>query len=194
MHLAGDDHRVDDAAEIVGRGEVDDRQMTGIGIDLDLGDIGSGRKGEILWVVERGLVEPRLQLLMREIVRHIGGQRDLAQTLRAVGAGDGELAVLELDIGLSGFQQMGGDLLALGDDLVHRLDERAAAHRQRARAVGAHTEGDLVRVAMHDLDRLDRDAEPVGDELGEGRLVSLAMRMRAGQDGHATGRVHPHRR
>ena len=88
MHLPGDDHRVDDAAEIVRRGEIDDRQMPGIGVDLDFGDMRARRKGEVLRVVERGLVEPRLQLVMREIVRHIGGQRDLGERLFAVGAGD----------------------------------------------------------------------------------------------------------
>src|SRR5436190_2180137 len=39
MHLAGDDHRVDDAAEIVRRREVDDLQPAGVGIDLDFGDM-----------------------------------------------------------------------------------------------------------------------------------------------------------
>ena len=41
-----------------------------------------------------------------------------------VGAGDGERAVLELDVLHRGFHQVGGDLLALGDDLVHRLHHR----------------------------------------------------------------------
>ena len=85
-------------------------ELAGVGVDLDLGDMRARREGEVLRVVERGLVEPRLQLLMRVVVRHIGGQRDLAEALRAVGAGDGELAVLELDIGLGRFEQMGGDL------------------------------------------------------------------------------------
>ena len=102
-----------------------------------------------------------------------------------------ELAVLELDIGLGGFEQVGGDLAALGDDLVHRLDDRRAADGERARAVGAHAEGDLVGVAVDDLDALDRDAEPVGDELGEGRLVPLAVAVRSGEDRDAAGRMDP---
>ena len=107
-------------------------------------------------------------------------------------AGDGKLAVLELDVGFRGFEQVGRNLLALGDDLVHRLDDRGAADRQRARAVSAHAEGDLVGVAVHDLDLLDRHAEPVGDELGKGRLVALTVRMRAGQHRDAAGWMHPH--
>ncbi len=82
------------------------------------------REGEVLRVIERGLVEAGLELVMREVVRHIGGQRHLAQGLGPVGAGDGELAVLEFDIGLGGFEEVGGDLAPLGDDFVHRLDDR----------------------------------------------------------------------
>ena len=36
----------------------------------------------------------------------------------------------------------------------------------------------------------DRDAEPVGDELREGRLMPLAVAMRAGEHGDAAGRMH----
>ena len=150
------------------------------------------REGEVLRVVERALVEAGIQLLMRKIVRHIGGQRDLGERFRPVSTGDGELAVLELDIGLGGFEQMGGDLAALGDDLVHRLDDRAAADRQRTRAVSSHAERQFVRVAVDDLDRLDRDAEILGDELGECRLVPLAVAVRAGQYRDAAGRVYPY--
>ena len=39
MHLALDDHRVDDVAEIVDRRPTDDLGVAGIGIDLDLADV-----------------------------------------------------------------------------------------------------------------------------------------------------------
>ena len=42
---------------------------------------------------------------------------------------------------------------------------------------------------MDDLDVLDRDAEAVRDELGERRLVALAVAMGAGEHRHRTGRV-----
>src|SRR3546814_13560250 len=54
--------------------------------------------------------------------------------------------------------------------------------------------GDRAGVAMHDLDVLDRHAERVGDELGEGRLVALAVAVRAGEDGDRAGRVETHLR
>ena len=39
VDLAGDDHRVDDAAEIIARGEVDNRYLSGFGVDFDFGDV-----------------------------------------------------------------------------------------------------------------------------------------------------------
>ena len=51
--------------------------MHGLGIDLDLGDMRTGRKGEVDRIVVGVLVEAGLQHFERIIVRHIGGERDL---------------------------------------------------------------------------------------------------------------------
>ena len=48
MHLALDDHRVDDAAEIVGRDELDDVGLAGVGIDLDLADVAPAGKVKLV--------------------------------------------------------------------------------------------------------------------------------------------------
>ena len=164
----------------------------GVGVDLDLADVRARRKGEVGRIVERRLVQPRLELVERVVVRHVRGERDLAERLAAVGAGDGELAVLELDVGLRRLEQVRGDLLALGDDLVERLDDRRAADRERARAVGAHAEQHAAGVAVHDVDVLDRNAEARRDDLRERRLVALAVAVRAGEHRHAAGRMHAH--
>ena len=89
---------------------------------------------------------------------------------------------------------MRGDLLALGDDLVARLRERRAADDQRARAVGAHAELHLVGVAEHDVDILERHAEFLADDLRVGRLVTLAVIVRADKHGDLAGRVDAHGR
>ena len=39
VHLALDDHRVDDVAEVVDRDELLDLHLAGVGIDLDLADV-----------------------------------------------------------------------------------------------------------------------------------------------------------
>ena len=67
-------------------------------------------------------------------------------------------------------------------DLVERLDDRGNADRAGARPIGAHAELHLVGVAMHDADIVDRDAEPLGDDLRERRLVALAVLVAAGED------------
>src|SRR5262249_60078321 len=130
-------------------------------------------------IVESGFVEPGLQLVERIVVRHVSREGYLAEGLAAIGSCNRELAILELDVGFRGFEQVCRDLLALGDDLVQRFHDRRAADCERARAVCAHAERNAPRVAMHDLDVLDRNAEPARNYLRESGLVSLPVAMRA---------------
>ena len=74
---------------------------------------------------------------------------------------------------------MRGDLLRLGFDLFHRLDDGGTANRDRARAVGAHAELHFIGVAMDDLHLADRNADTFGDQWREGRLVALAVAVRS---------------
>ena len=140
--------------KIIGGGEIQQGDCPGISIDLDLGDVGAWRISEVRRIVKGRLVEAGLDRIDRIIVRHIGGQSDLGERYRPVGACDGKLSALELDVGLRDLEQVGGDLLALAHHFVDRLDESRAADRERARGVGAHAEGDLVRVAMYDIDHV----------------------------------------
>lgn len=45
---------------------------------------------------------------------------------------------------------------------------------------------------MDDVDHLERDTEAIGHDLGERSLVALAVAVRAGEDGDATGGVRAH--
>ena len=65
--------------------------------------------------------------------------------------------------------------LCLLDDLVGRPHDRFAADDQRARAVGVHASVRDLRVAVQHLDVLERDPEPVGDDLAPRRLVPLTV-------------------
>ena len=192
MHLAFDDHRIDDGAEIIDRGPIHDLGLAGFDIDLDFADVAAGREREIGRIVERGFLQARLEFGAGEFVRDIGVERDIAESSRFVGAGDRELAVLELDIAFRRFQHEGGDFLGLGLDLVERLDDRRHADRAGARAIGAHAELHLVGIAVHDRNVLERNAKPLRHQLREGRLVALAVRMAAGEHFHGAGRVDPH--
>ena len=135
----------------------------------------AGREGKVGRIVERALFQSRLQLLTGEFVRDIGVERDVAPGRGFVGAGDGELSILELDVAFSRLEHKGRYLLGLGFDLIQRLDDGRHADRAGAGAISAHAELHLVGVAMHDRDVLDRQTEPVRYELGEGRLVALAV-------------------
>ncbi len=192
VHLALDDHGIDDVAEVVAGAEVHDRRRAGIGIDLDLADVRARRIGEVGGIVERGLVEAGFELVERIVVRHVGGEGDLRERNVLVRALDYELAVLELHVRIAHLHQVRGDLASLGDDLVERLDDRRAADRDRARAVGAHAEGDAPRVTVHDVDVVHADAEALRNHLREGRLVTLAVAVRAGEDRDLPGGMHAH--
>ena len=113
--------------------EAVDLDLAGLLVDFHLADVGAGREGEVGRVVEGGLVQARLQLVQRVVVRHVGRQRHLAEGDLLVGALHGELAVGELDVGIARLHQVGRDLLGLGLDLVQRLhDGRAADARSSA--------------------------------------------------------------
>ena len=67
---------------------------------------------------------------------------------------------------------------------------RGAAHRAGAAAVGAHAERNLPGVAVDDLHLLHRNAQLVGHQLRERRLVPLPVRVRARVHGHPARRMH----
>ncbi len=82
----------------------------------------------------------------------------------------------------------------LVDDLVRGADHGLAADDERARAVGVKA---LVRdlgVTVQDLDVLEGDTQPVGDDLAEGRLVPLTVRAHADDDLDLARREHAHAR
>ena len=85
---------------------------------------------------------------------------------------------------------MGGDLPALGDDLVHRLHHRGTTNRKAAAAIGAHSERDLPCIAVDHLRLIDRHAKLRRDKLREGGFMSLAVTVRAGEHRDAAGRMH----
>src|SRR5262245_49912492 len=70
-----------------------------------------------------------------------------------------------------GFQEMGGDFLALLDDLIYRLGDSAATYGGAAAAIGSPAILDLAGVTVDDFDTLDINPQFVGDNLGEGCIV-----------------------
>src|SRR5690348_2620625 len=120
-----------------------------------------------------------------ECERVEGGLRHLDHVDAAVGAGNPELSVAEFDVGLRRLESVRRDLARLVDDLPCRMFDRDAADRERARTAGPPSEAHDVAVALMNPDLLERQAEPVGDNLGIGRLMALARGLRP--DDHRRG-------
>ena len=104
VQLAGDDHWIDDGAEIVDREVTHYLRHASIGIDLDFRDVAA--IGEGRWRILGGVVDV-------ERIRYALGHLAFAKALRqfhdadrAVGAGDGEAAIGEFDVAFGCFQQM----------------------------------------------------------------------------------------
>ena len=119
-------------------------------------------------------------------------RRDLADRQRPVRARRGKEAILELDLVRLGAEQMRGDRLGLGHDLLGREIDRRPAERRRARAAGALADRNLVGVALDVMHLVGIDAEPVAQQLLVDRLVPLALGDRARQQGHGAAAVEAH--
>ena len=68
------------------------------------------------------------------------------------------------------------DVARLLDDALRRVVGRDAADGEASAAVRVHPERRDRRVAVQHLDVFVADAEPVGDDLGQRRLVALTVR------------------
>src|SRR3989454_4650317 len=113
---------------------------------------------------------------VRVLVGNVRGERDGAERHGlARHSLHLELALHVLDIVWRRFEQVRGDPPALLLDLVQRHENGGATDRSGAAPVRPHAEGDRAGIAVDDVDLLDGNLELVGDELGERRLVPLAV-------------------
>ena len=126
--------------------EAVDARRAGLGIDLDLADHDAGREGLDLVGEHRVAVE------------RLPG-RQLEQADAPVGADDLEGAVAIGDVGRRRLEPLGGEIAAALDHHVGGALQRRAADDGRGRAAGAAAARDAARVALADLDALDRHAE-----------------------------------
>ncbi len=160
VHLAVDDHGVDDVTEVVHGHEIDQPDETRFTVDLHLGDMRSRRVGEVFRVVKGLLGETRLEIL-GVIGRHVGRKGNLPEGQRLIAVPDDETAVGELHVARIRLEHVRGDAFALGDDLVRGRHQRRPANRQRPRPVGAKAELDPARIAVDHLDAIERHAQTV---------------------------------
>ena len=104
--------------------------------------------------------------------------------------GDGKTTAVECNV-------LGGDLHHLRCDLFCLLDnapganmDSGSADRHRTRIEGAVAGLDLLRVALHDVDILDRHLQHIGGDLRQRGRVPVTLAHRAGIQRRAAARIH----
>ena len=180
MGLAVHDHRIDAAAHVVDRRIAHDVDRAGVGIDLDLADGAAVREDGLVHFIVGDDGEAVL-----EIVRQVDAARPRARARAdrtAVGCRRGEAAVVQ----------------SISSRRVPRMARRwpwplsiscrtpRFDHRRRmahgAARMGAAADLHDVGVADDDVDDVDGQAEQIGRDLREARLVALPARLRADHD------------
>ena len=180
VDLALDDHRVDARAAVVDRDEAPHRDLAGARIDVDDADVGAERERQVRRVVDRSRrrARPRRPRAARSsrarpsaiswIVSPFSGSPLTNQRPFSHSRSSGETSSIAA-----------ATSRALSRTLRATSAVAAPRHRRRAAAVGAEPERRAVGVAVDHLDVLRRDAELLGDDLGERRLVALALGLAA---------------
>ena len=159
----------------------------GVDVDVHHADIGAERIGHVRRIIIAHRLEPRLHA-RRDFV--IGGPGDLAHRLERFRiALDAETVDVPFEIAFMHFEHEGGDHLRLGLDLARGHGDRGASHRGRARPVGAQPVRRRVGVALFDRDVVGGDADLGRDDLRPGRLVALALALRAHARDALAGRM-----
>src|SRR5206468_9039434 len=105
---------------------------------------------------------------------------------------DGKLSRLPHEVVFRSLQEMGRDLPGLVAHFPRRHRRGGAGRRRGTARVGAETVGSGVRVAFLDLDVGGGNAQLFGEDLRVGRLVALALGLRAEQLGIPAARSEEH--
>ena len=190
MHLTLDDHRVDSWAAVVDSDEAADLDLAGAGVDIGDADVGTEWIGEVGRVVHALAVEVSLDPVgkFQRAVRQHGDLLDRLAFLRV--ALDLPASELPLEVVGRALERGSGNDAGLVAHTPGHDRRGPAADRCRSRAVGAEAERGVVGVALNDFDILGWNAQLLGDDLGEGRLMPLALRDTAEPQLCLAGRVH----
>ncbi|CAB4882202.1 unannotated protein [freshwater metagenome] len=169
--LASNKHRVEDTTAVIHGEVVDEACVTGLFVDLDDGDVRAERVGGVA-LGEIEFVGELVALLLR-LGRELNPRDDLGGH-----AGDLEATVTLHDVSLRGLEQTGSNLLALLQHVLAGDEHCRPSSLQRTRTHRARTARHEVRVGLHVADLVHRNAELVGDDHRERRVVRLAVARR----------------
>jgi hypothetical protein len=183
VDLALEQHRVQHPAGIVAGDLLEVLHLTGLGVDLDHGHVGTEREGGAADRVVRGVRQAFGQFGVA-----LGGHGDVGPrpgdggSTRHVEAGR---VLVEHHVGLVGLEHAGGNLAGLVDQVGGGEEHGIAALLQRARAHRALAQRDEVGVAPHDVDLVHRDTGLLVGEHAPRRDVALTVGRGAGVDDRA---------
>ena len=172
MNLTFHDHGVDDVAAIVHGNKTANLDLARTLVNVDHADVGAEGEGQIRRIIVIDRLESRLHPL-----RHIGvcGEGNVLDALGLAGRPfDKEFARLPVQILLAALQQMSGDLFGLLADLARRHRRSRTGDGSAAAGVGSQAIGSGVGVAFLHRHIGCRNPQLLGDDLGIGRLMSLA--------------------
>ena len=191
VHEQGIDH----GSAVVRDPVAGDAHHARVAIHLDGGHVHARRERPVLRLVDVARLEPRLRA-RRQALAAVCLARDLGDAQAASGhAAHAVVAVLHLDVGLGGLEQMRGDASELLLQDARGFEHGAARHDRAAtagRAVAAVRAA--LGVAEDDADVLVRQPEDVGRHLGQRRANALADLDDAARDRRVTRRIDAHHR
>src|SRR5674476_887150 len=210
MHLTLDDHWVDHPAAVMDHAVSKDLYFGGLWVGLDDGSVHAVGECRPWWGVVTLALQPRLLTvgnrrlgvvhrsrvrelrcglggLVEGVAQRVGHHRNSSQCDRRLRITlDPHDAVDDLQVTGIHLERFAGDTEGLLPDVSGRERDRVAAHHGSARGECAYGITESAGVTGRDEDVLDRHPELVGDDLGEHRLMPLALAGEAGRDVDAT--------
>ena len=190
--LAVDQERVDGVAAVIDCDESFEPNTAGLPIHAHDRNAGAEAEGGQILAKEDGrfeagtLVGRKPHPTMSEFGNAVPSDHSLRHALHVKAAAHG------LQIFRARLEELRREPLSLLPHGDRGLGERAAAEARAAAAERPDRLGRAQRVAVPDDHVLVGDAEMIGDDLGERRLVALAVRARSRDRGDLAGPLHAH--
>ncbi len=176
MHLPVYQQPVEDGAAVVDGDVASHGDLAGLGVHLHHRQVGAERVGSFALIEDHLRRQPRLHA-GRQRLGTGGGGGQLTPGEAGVGyAGYPDSAVSEHgDVFRAGLDEVGDDALRLLQHLGSGSQHGTATQLQGAGPAGALTPRYPCRVSLHHPYVGVGDVQPLGDDLGEGGLVALAV-------------------
>ena len=185
-------HRIDGSAAIVDGDMTEQTHRAIVEVHVEDDTLRAERPRDGAWVEEPAMTEPGAAGVRERRAPH-RRPRHLAEGQAPVGnALDEHTAAVEHDVVGSALEQLGGDEPGLLRHLCRRARDGRSRHGGHPARDGSHAVADELRVAALDHDAVERHGELIGADLGQRRLVRLALGGHADVDEDGAAWIHTH--